>query len=217
MIIPAGGLSADGMEWIKANRQFFLPVKVLSKVFRGVMWSLLEKELGKGSIRLPKELSLATLKKKLYEKNWNVYTKKSLAGPQSVVQYLGKYTHRVAISNNRIVAMEEGKVTFRWKDYRLGQQNRLLTLHAEEFIGRFMRHVLPTGFYKIRYFGLLAASNGDKKQRCVNLLHQTPSVALLQGISVLKVLYIVTGIDPEQCTRCKKGKMILHATFLPPG
>jgi len=145
MIVPAGGLSADGMEWVRAGRKFFLPVKALSKVFRGVIWSLLEKQVTLGEIRLPDDMAeLNTLKTKLYQKDWNVYAKKSMAGPQSVVQYLGRYTHRVAISNNRIVDINEGKVTFRWKNYRKGTQNELLTLQAAEFIGRFMRHILQT-------------------------------------------------------------------------
>ena len=111
-----------------------------------------------------------------------------MAGPQSVIQYLGKYTHRVAISNNRIVAINNGKVTFKWKDYRKGIQNRLLTLDAQEFIGRFFRHVLPSGFYKIRYYGLLAVANGNKKEQCVLLINKPSHVPLLQGITVKQVL-----------------------------
>ena len=216
MIIPAGGLSEDGVEWVQARRKFFLPVKALSKVFRGVMWSLLDKEFVKGSIKLPDDVAaLAVLKRKSYEKNWNVYTKKSMAGPHSVVQYLGKYTHRVAISNNRIVAIDNGKVTFKWKDYRKGLQNRLLTLDAQEFIGRFLRHVLPSGFYKIRYYGLLAVANGDKKEQCALLINKPFHVPLLQGISIKQVLQIVTGKDPDTCPKCKKGKMLPHAILAP--
>ena len=209
MLIPAGGLSADGVEWIPAGKKFFLPVKALSKVFRGVMWDLLEKQLTSGNVRLPEDgIEMASLKKQLYEKNWNVYAKKSMTGPQSVVQYLGRYTHRVAISNNRIVDIAQGKVTFRWKDYRKGSRNRLLTLEAAEFMGRFMRHVLPSGFYKIRYYGLLAAVNGDKKQQCIALLDKPPQVSLLEGLSIREVLKVVTGNDPEICPKCRKGKMV---------
>ena len=216
MIIPAGGLSADGVEWVRANKKFFLPVKALSKVFRGLMWSLVEKQVGSGNVSLPDDLTtLAGLKKKLYEKNWNVYVKKSMAGPQSVVQYLGKYTHRVAISNNRIVALDHGKVTFRWKDYRKGLQNRLLTLDAEEFIGRFLRHVLPSGFYKIRYYGLLAAANGAKRQLCITHLDKPSPAPLLQGLSAKEVFKILTGKDPDICPKCNKGKMLPH-TILDP-
>jgi len=209
MIVPAGGLSADGIEWIRARRRFFLPVKALSKVFRGVIWGLLEKQVTLGAIRLPDDLeTLTILKAKLYQKDWNVYAKKSMAGPQSVVQYLGRYTHRVAISNNRIVDINEGKVTFRWKNYRKGLQNQLLTLEAAEFIGRFMRHILPFGFYKIRYYGLLASANGAKRQQCILLIAKQPHAALLQGLSVQQVLKMVIGKDPDKCPKCKKGKMI---------
>ena len=216
MLIPAGGLSDDGTEWIRSPRKFFLPVKALSKVFRGVMWDLLQKQIAKEKIRLPDNLvTQAVLKKRLYAKNWNVYTKKSLAGPQSVVQYLGKYTHRVAISNRRIVSMAEGKVIFRWKDYRKKLQNQLLALDSEEFIGRFMRHILPSDFYKIRYYGLLATVNRDRRQQCIALIDKPLHVPILQGLSVKEVFRIVTGTDPDTCPKCKKGKM-MPRTILDP-
>lgn len=217
MLIPAGGLSEDGMEWIRAGKKFFLPVKALSKVFRGVLWSLLEKQIVQDVVKLPEDLpSVNALKKRIYAKNWNVYTKKSLAGPQSVVQYLGKYTHRVAISNSRLVAVKEGKVTFRWKDYRKKLQKQLMSLDVEEFIGRFMRHVLPSGFYKIRYYGLLATANKSKKQQCFALIDEPRHVPILQGISAKQVLKVVTGKDSDICPRCEKGKMIARA-ILDPG
>lgn len=215
MIIPAGGLSADRVEWIQAPKKFFLPLKALSKVFRGMMWSMLEKQIVSGKVRMPDELELGLLKKQLYQKNWNVYCKKSMAGPQSVVQYLGKYTHRVAISNNRILDMAGGKVTLRWKDYRKNLNNQLLTMNASEFIGRFMRHVLPSGFYKIRYYGLLAAANGDKREQCILLIDKPAHVPLLQGLSACQVLEMVTGKDPEICPKCKQGKMVVIKVLTP--
>jgi len=211
MIIPAGGLSADGVEWIRSGKKFFLPVKALSKVFRGVMWSLLEKQIKAGSIRLPEgSVELSKLQSKLYEKNWNVFAKHSLAGPQSVVRYLGKYTHRVAISNNRIKKVENGRVTFSWKNYRANLKTQLLTLDAQEFIGRFFRHILPSGFYKIRYYGLLAAANGSKKQQCMALINKPAHVALFDGLSPIHILKMTTGRDLELCPKCKKGKMITY-------
>jgi len=212
MIIPAGGLADDGVEWVPSGRKFFLPVKALSKVFRGVMWSLLEKQIKEGSIRMPDGMDeLSQLKTNLYAKNWNVFAKHSLAGPQSVVSYLGKYTHRVAISNNRIKKVENGQVTFSWKDYRKGLKNQLLTLDAQEFIGRFFRHILPSGFYKIRYYGLLAAVNGCKKEQCMALINKPAHVVLFDGLSPMQILKLVTGKDPEICPKCKKGKMISYA------
>ena len=216
MIVPAGGLSEDGTEWVRAPKKFFLPVKALSKVFRGVMWTLLEKEIRTGNIRIPDhQPPIQMFKKQLYEKNWNVYAKKSLAGPQSVVQYLGKYTHRVAISNNRIVEVAQGKVSFRWKDYRKGLKNQLLCLDADEFIGRFMKHILPSGFYKIRYYGLLASANRSKKEQCMNLIDKPQHIPLLQAITTKQVIKVVTGKDPDQCPKCKKGKLMPH-TILDP-
>ena len=154
MIVLAGGLSEDGTEWVHAGKKFFLPVKALSSVFRGVMWAMLEQGINTGTIQLADNFSnVHSLKKDLYAKNWNVYAKKSLASPESVVQYLGRYTHRVAISNNRLVDASEGKVTFRWKNYRQRLNKQVMSLEAKEFIGRFMRHILPSGFYKIRYYG----------------------------------------------------------------
>ncbi|MEQ8810925.1 MAG: IS91 family transposase [Imperialibacter sp.] len=156
MLVPAGGLSEDGVEWVNAGKKFFLPVKVLSSIFRGVLWDKLKSKIESGHIKLADNFSdTTTLKAALYAKNWNVYIKKPLAGPESVVQYLGKYTHRVAISNNRLVSASDGKVSFRWKDYRKRLTKQLLSLDAQEFIGRFLRHILPSGFYKIRYYGLL--------------------------------------------------------------
>lgn len=214
MLIPAGGLSSDGEEWIRAGKKFFLPVKALSRVFRGVMWSMLEQKTSE--MHLPDDwVSLPALKAKLYEKNWNVYARKSLAGPESVVQYLGKYTHRVAISNSRVVSVHQGKVTFTWKDYRRRLTGQLLCLDAAEFIGRFMRHILPSGFYKIRYYGILASVNKVKRQQCQILINKPTAVPLLQGISTKVVLRIVTGTDPDQCPKCKKGKLMPH-TILDP-
>lgn len=209
MLIPAGGLSEDGMEWIRAGRKFFLPVKALSKVFRGVLWSLLEKQIVNKKVRLPEGIATTyELRKRIYAKNWNVFAKKSLAGPQSVVQYLGKYTHRVAISNSRLVTVKEGKVIFRWKDYRKKLQKQLMCLDAEEFIGRFMRHVLPSGFYKIRYYGLLATANKGKKHQCFALINEPLHVSLLQGLPAKQVLKVVTGKDPDSCPKCRNGKMV---------
>lgn len=209
MLVPAGGLSTDETEWVHAGRKFFLPVKALSKVFRGVMWTLLQQAIEDEKVLLPEnDRDVASLKQVVYAKNWNVYSKKSLAGPQSVVQYLGKYTHRVAISNSRLVKEEEGNITFRWKDYRVGSIHKLLTLNWEEFIGRFFRHVLPSGFYKIRYYGILASSNTRKREKCVALIGKARHTPILQGLSSKEVLQIVSGKNPDLCPKCKKEKMI---------
>jgi len=209
MLVPAGGLSEDGVEWIHAGKKFFLPVKALSSVFRGVMWSMLEKQIKSGNIKLADNFSdVGSLKKAVYTKNWNVYAKKPLAGPESVVQYLGKYTHRVAISNSRLVSANDGKVTFRWKDYRKRLSKQLMTLDSQEFIGRFLRHILPSGFYKIRYYGLLATANHEKKNRCFYLIGKARPMSVLQNLGTKQVLKVVTGRDPDLCPKCHHGKLI---------
>ncbi|MEQ8470376.1 MAG: IS91 family transposase [Marinoscillum sp.] len=216
MLVPAGGLSEDGVEWVHAGKKFFLPVKALSSIFRGVMWSMFEARLRAGEIKLPENFANTNeLKKDFYAKNWNVYAKKSLAGPGSVVQYLGRYTHRVAISNSRLVSACDGKVSFRWKDYRKRLSRQLLTLGAQEFIGRFMRHILPSGFYKIRYYGLLASANQSKKEQCIRLIGKDRPVSLLQGLQAKQVIKIVTGKDPGQCPKCKRGRL-MPRTILDP-
>lgn len=207
MIVPAGGLSEDGTEWVHAGKKFLLPVKALSSVFRGVMWAMLERGINTGTIQLADNFSnVHSLKKDLYAKNWNVYAKKSLAGPQSVVQYLGRYTHRVAISNSRLVDASEGKVTFRWKNYRKRLNKQVMSLEAQEFIGRFMRHILPSGFYKIRYYGLLATAN-QRKEIAIRLINKPQPISLLEGLTTKQVIRVVTGKDPDICPKCHRGKL----------
>ena len=209
MLVPAGGLSEDGTEWVHAGKKFFLPVKALSSVFRGVLWSLLEKGIESSKIKLADNFKdVNALKKALYLKNWNVYAKKPLAGPESVIQYLGRYTHRVAINNSRLVSANQSKVTFKWKDYRKRLSKQLLTLDTQEFIGRFMRHILPSGFYKIRYYGLLAAVNHNKKEQSIRLIGKPIPISLLQGLRAKQVLKIVTGKEPDLCPKCNQGRLM---------
>jgi hypothetical protein len=162
-----------------------------------------------GRIKLPEGISnFDDLKKKLYEKNWNVFSKKAFGGPASVVEYLGNYTHRVAISNSRIVKLENGRVTFRWKDYRKALKGQYMELKADEFISRFFQHILPSGFYKIRYYGLLASANSKTKKEVIfQLIGKTAYLSSLEGLNGLEVLSIVTGKDLTYCPVCKKGRM----------
>jgi hypothetical protein len=162
-VIPAGGLSPDHKAWIHPRHRFFLPVKVLSSVFRGKFLDGLEDAFAKGGLCLPGELqSLAdtntfrSFLRTLHRKEWVVYAKPPFGGPQHVLNYLARYTHRVAISNHRLVSFTDGKVTFRWKDYAHGNQHRLMTLTADEFLRRFLLHTLPRGFVRIRFFGNMA-------------------------------------------------------------
>ena len=163
-VIPAGGLSADHKAWVHPPYPFFLPVKVLSRVFRGKFVAGLKQAFLKGELCLPgglkplaHEKAFRAFLRSLFRNDWVVYAKPPFGGPEHVLQYLARYTHRVAISNHRIVDFTEGKVSFLWKDYSHGSKQRLMTLTAEEFLRRFLLHTLPRGFIRIRFFGFLAS------------------------------------------------------------
>jgi len=222
MIVPAGGLSADQNEWIPAGKKFFLPVKALSKIFRAILCRLIEEHVSNKTIRLPDDIGcFPDLKIKLYAKNWNVYCKKAMGGPHAVLHYLGRYTHRVAISNSRLIDMENGKIKFLWKDYSDSSsrsmkalQLKTLTLDACEFIQRFLFHILPLGFYKIRYYGLLAAANSKtKKEQCFILIGKQPPLSYLEGLNAMEIFREITGKDPSVCPKCKKGRLKLIELF----
>jgi Putative transposase/Transposase zinc-binding domain len=162
-VIPAGGLSPDHERWVRPRYAFFLPVKVLSRVFRGKFVAGLRLLYRSGELCLPGTLKPLTQEKvflsflrSLFRQDWVVYAKPPFGGPKHVLQYLARYTHRVAISNHRLVNFADGKVTFRWKDYAHGRRTRLMTLSTEEFLRRFLLHWLPRGFVRIRFFGFLA-------------------------------------------------------------
>lgn len=212
MIVPAGGLSEDLSEWIPSGKKFFLPVKVISAVFRGILCRLLEQAIHAGEIKLPEqEKSFKSLKQDCYLKPWVVYCEKPFSGSQSLVRYLGNYTHRVAISNHRLISHQDGRVTFSFKDYAQAGQAKEITLDALEFIRRFMQHVLPKGFYKIRYFGFMAICNiKSKLAECFTLIGKTAFLSQLEGLSAIDVWRSITGIDPLKCPKCGVGKMILQ-------
>jgi hypothetical protein len=167
MIVPGGGISLDGTHWVRCKPGFLLPVRVLSRLFRRLFLAALVDAYAAGRLAFFGEIEglrrrgafdahLAPLKRK----NWFVYAKPPFSGPQAVLAYLGRYTHRVAISNSRLVALDEHGVMFRYKDYRRNGQARYrtMTLSADEFIRRFLLHVLPKGFHRIRHYGLLASA-----------------------------------------------------------
>ncbi|MEI6277642.1 MAG: transposase [Prolixibacteraceae bacterium] len=210
MIVPGGGLSQDQMEWIPTSKKFFLPVKLLSGVFRGILCRHIETSVGKGEILLPDNIAdFATLKSLCYRKNWVVYCQKPFSGPEGIIRYLGNYTHRVAISNHRIEAFENNRVTFSYKDYKSDSVQKRMTLDVNEFIRRFLQHILPSGFYKIRYFGLLALCNMQSKlQICFNLIGNNGYFSVLEGLNSYEVWRIISGKDSMCCPKCQKGKMI---------
>ena len=219
MLVPAGGLTDDGMEWVTSPKKFFVPVKALSAMFRGIMIRLLIEQHNKNALKLPEGFSgITTIKKKLYEKNWNVYTKKALGGVNSVLAYLGRYTHRVAISNSRLIHVKDKTVTFRFKNYRKKGIQELITISCLEFTRRFMMHVLPKGFYKIRYYGILATANiHTKRQQAIALSGKIIWLPRLEGLTACEVYRTLTGNDPVRCPKCKEGFMLRQNMPLVPG
>src|SRR5437899_3381947 len=162
-VVPAGGLSADCTRWSKPRYAFFLPVKVLSRVFRGKFVAALKRAVHDGRFNFHGDLQLlaqpktfAAWLRPLFRKDWVVYAKPPFGGPEHVLRYLGRYTHRVAISNHRLVSFTEGKVTFRWRDSAHNNEQKLMTIVLDEFLRRFLLHLLPEGFVRIRNFGFLA-------------------------------------------------------------
>ena len=181
-VIPAGGLSPNHKTWVRPRYRFFLPVKVLSRVFRGKLVAGLKRAFRKGELCLPgvlqplaQDKSFRSFLRTLFRHDWVVYAKPPFGGPQHVLHYLARYTHRVAISNHRLVGLADGKITFRWKDYTHGNQHRLMTLTAEEFLRRFLLHTLPRSFVRIRSFGFLAnRRRAALLPLCENLLAPNP-------------------------------------------
>jgi hypothetical protein len=181
-VVPGGGLSKDRTCWISSRAHFFLPVRVLSRVFRGKFVAGLRDAFRRGKLvfhgpcqPLAREKAFAAFLRSLFCEDWVVYAKPPFGGPEHVLQYLARYTHRVAISNHRLLAVDEDSVTFRWKDYAHHNKQRIMALTPEEFLRRFLQHVLPRGFPRIRYFGWFA----NRKRRellpiCRDLLKATP-------------------------------------------
>jgi hypothetical protein len=223
-VVPGGGLSPDHQHWISGRRRFFLPVKVLSALFRRLFLEALEKAYAAGQLQFFGELEslrqppafaawLAALKKK----PWVVYAKAPFGGPQHVLEYLGRYTHRVAISNRRLLALENGQVSFAWKDYRHPQQlNKIMTVPAEEFIRRFLQHALPTGFQRIRYYGFLANCHRTAQlQLCRQRLVPFSSDLLPQPAEGRDFYAALTGSPFRVCPQCGIG-ILARLLVLPP-
>jgi hypothetical protein len=169
MIVPGGGLSPDG-RWVACRPGFFLPVRVLSRLYRRLFLERIRAVFDAGLLEffgelrgLTKPAVFAAHLRALRRIGWVVYAKPPFGGPQQVLNYLGRYTHRVAIANNRLIAVAGGEVCFRWKDYRHPQRRKIMTLPVSEFIRRFLLHVLPNGFRRIRHFGFLANAHRSAK------------------------------------------------------
>jgi Putative transposase/Transposase zinc-binding domain len=210
-LIPSGALSFDHSRWISAQKNFLFPVKALSLVFRGKFLGFLKQLLDQGKIQSESEAF-----KELGKKNWVVYAKKPFGSPQTVLDYLGRYTHRVALSNDRILSVENGQVTFTYRDRKDKDRLKSMPLDAHEFIRRFLLHVLPEGFVRVRHFGFLA--NRSKKHalsQCRKLLGLNPALPEIPKRSAHDLLRELTGIDLSRCPRCQNGTLIVVAE-LPP-
>ena len=221
-IIPGGGLSLDGKKWISCKPDFFIHVKVLSRVFRGKYLDYLEQANAKGKLRFDGQISSLSKKRNfkkllddLYRQNWHVYCKPPFKRTEKVIEYLGRYTHRVAISNDRIVKLEDDRVTFKYRDYADGDKIKEMPLEVYEFIRRFLLHILPDQFFKIRYYGILSARNRKTKLlKCKEMLGAITETDE-QRLSWQELLEQITGIDPTCCPRCKKGKLFLFEVLDP--
>jgi len=223
-VVTGGGLSPDGERWVAGRRRFFLPVKVLGRLFRGKFLHALDEARRDGRIEFPgRAAELAgpaawrNLLDTLYGKDWVVYSKPPFGGPERVFRYLGQYTHRVAISNHRIAAFEKGKVTFVFKDHASGGKEKRLTLDAVEFIRRFLLHVLPKGLVRIRHYGLYAGRNvRGKLEHARRLLSPegppprtgTPPVPARAAVPWWQRLLDLTGVDVMACPCCHTGRLV---------
>lgn len=207
-IVPGGGLSPSG-QWVNSRKKFFLPVRALSTKFRGKFLHYLKRAKLSfyGTIAyLHDENQFQTFLTTLYHKNWIVYCKPPFKNAAYVVEYLGRYTHRVAISNNRILKVVDGRVTFKWRDYRDHNKQKLMELSADEFIRRFLTHVLPPGFTKIRHYGFLSSrAKGTKLKLCKKLTKTAVTSVPRVKLSAIELLNKLTGKDFTLCPCCGIG------------
>jgi hypothetical protein len=214
-IVPGGGLSPDGQRWVGSRSDFFLPVQVLRSLFRGKFLAGVKAAYQAGDLKVLESLAepeaFQALLDRLYAKTWVVYSKPPFGSPEQVLAYLARYTHRVAISNHRLLRLEGDRVTFSYKDYSQGGRRREMTLPAEEFIRRFLLHVLPEGFVRLRYYGLLSNRRRERDlARCRELL--TGASAPLRAEPAVKegwqaLLARLTGRDPTVCAVCGQGHL----------
>jgi hypothetical protein len=210
-VVPAGGLSPDHKSWVQPRYPFFLPVKVLGRVFRGKFVEALKRAFADGKLGFHGQLlclnqpkTFSSFLRQLFRHDWVVYCKQPFGGPEHVLHYLGCYTHRVAISNHRLVSLADGSITFRWRDSAHGNQKRLMTLSVDEFLRRFLLHLLPPGFVRIRNFGFLAnRRRATLLPLCSQFLGSAPRSPDTQDLSVAECLSTLWT-----CPRCG-GPMIL--------
>ena len=224
-IVTGGGLCSDRSRWVSSRKGFFIPVRVMSALFKGKFLDLLKKCFQSDDLVFPDPIchlkppeDFERLRSQLYHKKWVVYCKPPFDGVKGVLEYLGRYTHRVAITNNRILNICNGDVSFLWRDYADQNRQKTMTLKAEEFIRRFLLHVLPSRFVRIRHFGLLA--NRKRKNTialCRKILGNGNTVTQPNTSKETwqEQLFRICGIDVTLCPVCQKGRMGIVALLLP--
>ena len=215
-LVPAGGLAPDNSRWIATKRHgFFLPVRVLSRMFRGKLLSFLKRSYRRGELCFAGKLAglsspraFYALLRSLRRREWVVYSKPPFGGPEHVLKYLARYTHRVAISNGRLISLENGQVRFRWRDSRHNNRSSTMRLDAVEFIRRFLLHVLPAGFVKIRHFGLLA----NRKRRHALELSRAHLHATVAELTTLLSEQQRSALN-RSCPQCQRGTLQVIAYY----
>jgi hypothetical protein len=214
-VVLAGGLSKQN-QWRNTSKKFFIPVKVLSKKFRGKYLYYLKQYYQQKRLKFYNDAEIyknpkhfQELVNQCYSLDWYSYTKRTFSGPLAVVEYLGRYTHRIAISNNRIISVEKDIVTIGVKDYKNNNQAKTVALKGVEFIRRFLMHILPKGFVKIRHYGLLANRNKTTKLKLCRKLTKSPSYKpKFEGLSTIEIISILLAKDVTLCPACKKAKLV---------
>jgi len=218
LVVPGGGLDPSGTRWVSSKPDFFLPVRVLSTVFRGKLLAALEKAVAAGKVDASVGgVEVSGRLRRAARKKWVVYSKPPFAGPELVLAYLGRYTHRIAIGNERITSLDGDRVTFAYRDRADGDRRKLMTLPALDFLRRFLLHVLPPGLVRVRHYGLLA--NPVRRERvelCRKLLGvPDPPPAPPPGETWDQTLLRLTGKDVLACPRCATGRMRVTQTIPP--
>jgi hypothetical protein len=209
--VPGGGISLDGARWVPCRAGFFLPVRVLSRIFRGKFIDLLKRARAAGKLigGTEDDREFTRLLNTSVKHEWVVYAKPPFGGPQQVLKYLSRYTHRIAISNRRLVSMDQQTVTFRWKDYAHHNKPRTMKLEATEFLRRFLLHVVPRSFVRIRHYGLLANRHrSDSLQRCRELIGKVDPAAEAPLIATAEGEWC-------RCPKCRIGRMIAGERLSP--
>jgi len=223
-VVPGGGIAVGGDRWVACRPDFLLPVRVLSRLFRGKFLDLLRRAYDRGLLGfygqqqpLAEPQAFAGLLEACWQKDWVVYAKPPFGGPEQVLKYLARYTHRVAISNQRLVKVEAGRVFFRWKDYAHGNEPKVMALEAVEFIRRFLLHVVPAGFVRIRHYGLLGNRvRTANVARCRALLRAGQGSGAGAGASPGATQESSPEVGaPARCPVCGQGHMVVVAELKP--